>query len=324
MSQLFGRTCTLTLGTTQINLAQRSIVANVAAQLTGSQVGPEESGGLAVVFRVKKNLKPEPNTVEIKVWNLSPATRHMLEQPPLFSGSGLSQTQIVGALVGALNGTATLPPPLLPVQLDVGYGGDNHTIYLGQLRGATSEIDGPNIITSISSGDSEQAFAAQRVNFTMPAQATAQQVFATAAQAVGVGAGNVAQAIAAAKATTGGPARKFMGAASRIFGQHARANGLQWSVQDGALQVMPIGQAVGTAATAVVLNAQSGLIGSPSIDNKGIVKCEALIQPGLTPGLPLVIQSANVNGAFRIEDSEFNGATWGAPWTVTIHAKKWS
>lgn len=284
MAKLFGRTCTLTLGTTQIK----------CVQATSTNGPPEQSAGLALTFRVKKNLKAEPNNVEIKVWNLAPATRLALGQAKV-----------------------------IIVQLDVGYGGDNHTIYLGQLRGATSEIDGPHIITTIASGDSEQAFAAQRVKLAVPAQASPQQILQLAATGLGVGMGNVGQAVLGATASTGGPSRTLMGSASKIFGAHARANGLEWSVQDGNLQVMPIGTTIGSSATAVLLSAGTGLIGSPSVDNKGILKCESLIQPGLTPGLPVVVQAANVNGAFRIEDSEFSGATWGADWKVTIHARKW-
>ena len=307
MGQLFGRTCTLTLGTTQIKVAVASSAsANAAA-------GPEQNGGLALTFRVKKNLKPEPNTVDIKVWNLSPNTRLSLENPAKFVAvSGL-------ALVP---GSGKSAPQYVPVILEVGYAGENHTIYVGQLRNATSEIDGPNIITTLSSGDSEQAFAAQRVKFTAPAQASPQTLLSTAAAAVGVGSGNLTQALGGAVAGTGGPARVFFGSASKVLSEHARSNGMQWSVQDGAIQMLPIGQSVG--ATAVLLSSASGLIGSPSIDSKGVVKCEALIQPGLTPGLPIVIQSANLQGAFRVEDVEYNGATWGPQWTATIHAKKWA
>lgn len=310
MGALFGRTCTLTLGTTQIKCAQ------FAGAGANTPAGPEQSGGLAITFRVKKNLKAEPNSVEIKVWNLSPATRLSLENPS-------KSAAVTGSALPLVPGSGVAPATVIPVQLDVGYGGDNHTIFIGQLRNATSEINGPNIITTVSSGDNEQAFAAQRVKFTIPAQATPQQILATAAQGLGVGMGNVGQQLGGATAGTGGPARVVMGAAAKVFGQQARSNGLQWSVQDGALQVLPIGQSLGGPSTAVLLNAQSGLVGSPTIDNKGIVKCESLIQPGLTPGLPLVLESANLKGAFRIEDVEFNGATWGAPWTATIHARKW-
>lgn len=293
MGQLFGRTCTLTLGTTQIKCAR-------SADPTQP---PEASAGLAIAFKVKKNLKAEPNQVEIKVWNLAPSTR---------------------AILGSAK--------LLPVQLDVGYQGDNHTIFLGELRGAESEIDGPHIVTTISSGDKEQAFSAQRVKLQVPAAASPAQILQLAAQGMaagGVGLGNVAQQLVGATMTTGGPARTVMGNAAKIMGQHARANGMEWSVQDGALQVMPIGTTVRPTVLAVLLAAPTsttpgtGLIGSPSVDNKGILKCRALIQPGLTPGLPVMISSANVTGAFRIEDSEFNGETWGEDWTVTIHARKW-
>lgn len=288
MGAQFGRTCTLTLGTTQIKLSQIQNAQN-------PQQAIDAGGGLAIVFRVKKNLKPEPNGTELKVWNLAPTTRQNLQQAKT-----------------------------IPVQLDVGYGGDNHTIYLGQLRNAASEIDGPNIITSVSSGDSEAAFSSQRMNVKIPAQASAQQIFQLAGQAVGVGLGNLTQAQSAAGMTTGGPARTLYGAASKIFGDVARSSALQWSVQDGAMQVLPIGVTIKSSMSAVVLSASSGMIGSPTIDNKGIVKVEALIQPGLTPGLPIVIKGVSMQGTFRIEDTEFNGATWGKPWTATLHCRKWN
>ncbi len=286
MAKLFGRTCTLTLGTTQLKLA-KAVVGGQAPSI-------DTQAGIALTFKVKKNLKPEPNSVEIKVWNLSPATRKSIEQPKL-----------------------------VPVQLDVGYGGDNHTVYLGQLRSAESIVDGPNIITTISSGDSEQAFGPQRALFKVPAQATPQQILQLAGQAMGVGTGNLAQAQALASASTGGPARTFHGVAATVMGKVVRSNGLEWSVQDGALQLLQTGQSIGTAATAVLLSAQTGMIGSPSSDNKGIVTVKALIQPGLLPGLPIVIAGALLQGAYRIEDAEFNGATWGPDWTVTLHCRKW-
>lgn len=278
MAALFGRTGSLTLGTTKINFA----------------IGAGEAGTLAVEFRVKKNLKPEPNGVELRVWNLSADTRKSIETPKL-----------------------------VPVQLDVGYGGDNHTIYLGQLRSAESVIDGPHVITSISSGDNDAAFGANRINVSVPAAATPAQILSTVAGATGVGKGNVAAVASLVTGGFAGCARKLHGVASTIMGQTARANGMEWSVQDGALQVIPIGSTVGGTTSAVVLSATSGMIGSPTVDNKGIVTAKSLIQPGLFPGMPVVIQGALLQGTYRIETAEFSGATWGADWTVTIHGKKW-
>lgn len=281
MALLFLRTGAVTLGTTKINFA-----------LPGGASSTPEGGTLAVEFRVKKDLKPEPNTVELKIWNLAPNTRKALE------------TQ-----------------KLIPVQLDVGYGGDNHTIYLGQLRSAQSEIDGPHIITSISSGDSEQNLSANRCLFQIPKAASPTQILQLAAKAMNVGAGNLATA--AATASTGGPARTYHGNAATVMSQTARANGMEWSIQDGAMQLIPIGATIGGSGTAVVLSSTSGMIGSPTQDSKGVVTVKSLIQPGLFPGMPVVVQGALLQGTYRIETAEFAGATWGADWTVLLHAKKW-
>jgi hypothetical protein len=250
--------------------------------------------GLKVAFHVTKNLKPEPNKVTIQVWNLAPQTRKALESP------------------------ATVP-----VQLDVGYGGDNATIYLGQLRSAETVRDGADIITTIASLDSAAAHGKNRIKATIPQQATAPQILTTVTAAMQVGAGNLAQQAALATATTGGPARVIHGLASTAMSRFARANGLQWSVQDGVMQLTAIGGYVGQATTAVVLNPMSGMVESPSSDNKGVVKVTSLIQPGLFPGRPVVVQGQFISGTLRIEEVEFEGDTWGPDWTASITARKW-
>ena len=253
--------------------------------------------GLKVEFHVTKNLKPEPNKVSIRVWGLADATRKALETPKT-----------------------------VPVQLDVGYAGDNHTIYLGQLRTATSEKDGAEVITTIASGDSEPSFSQNRVLQQIPKSATPQQIISIAAKAVTgnvAGLGNAQQAAAAATATTGGPARVVHGLASTTFGRVARSNGMEWSIQDGVMQLIPIGGYIGSSSSAVLLNSTSGMIESPTSDNKGVVKVKSLIQPGLTPGKPVVINGQLLSGTFRIEEAEYVGDTWGPDWTVQLTCKKW-
>lgn len=285
MGALFGRTGSLTLGTTRVNFAA----------LPGQATTGGEGATLAVEFRVKKNLKPEPNSVELKIRNLASTTLKAIETPKL-----------------------------VPVQLDVGYGGDNHTIYLGQLRSAQSEIDGSDTVTTISSGDSEQNFSANRCVFQVPKQASPSQILQLAAKAFGAGQGNVATAAALATASVGGPARTFHGNAAKVMGDVVRANGMEWSVQDGAMQVIGIGSNIGPTATAVVLSSESGMIGSPTVDNKGVLSVKSLIQPGLLPGLPLVVRGLFLQGTYRIEAVEFVGGTFTNDWTAMIHAKKWA
>jgi hypothetical protein len=272
---LFGRTARLTLGTTQIDCIDST------------------NAGLALTFHIKKNLKPEPNSVEIKVWNLAPNTRKSIETPKT-----------------------------VPVKLEVGYGGDLFTIYLGELHSAQSARQGADIVTSISSGDKEAGILGARTLIQVPASASPQQLLQFAAQgltASGIGLGNLNTQTPTG--TTGGPARTLHGVASNVFGQVCRANGLEWSVQDGALQVLPIGSSLG--ATAVRLNADSGMLGSPTVDTKGILTVKSLIQPDLMPGRPLIVEAAFLQGAYRIEEVEFVGDTWGTSWEAQMKCRKW-
>jgi hypothetical protein len=267
----------LTLGTTLIQLVD----------------GGDET--LACTFKVTKNLKAEPNKVEIKVWNLARDTRKALETPK--------------AVV---------------VQLDVGYGTDLHTIYLGQLRAAISarEGDGTDIVTSISSGDSEDAFGFGRCLVSVPAKASPAKILASAfqgLQAAGVGAGNVQTAQGQATASYNS-ARVLHGNAAKVADDVTRANGMEWSVQNGKLQILPIGAAVGEQA--VLLNSDTGMVGTPSVDTKGVLKVRALIQPDLEPGRLVQMDAEFVKGTYRIEEAEYSGETWGDDWTVELTGRK--
>lgn len=254
---------------------------------------------LACSFKVTKNLKAEPNKVEVSVWNLARATRKLLETPK-------SLTVKIEAGYGSVSqGTLSL-----------------HTLYLGTLRSAQTERDGADIKTSIASGDNEGAFGFGRSMVTVPSKATPAAILNFAAQglqAAGVGLGNLQQA--PATGTFGGVSRVLHGNAAKNFDDVCRMNALEWSIQDGNLQVLPIGSSLAT--TAVSLSSDTGLIGVPSVDTKGILKCKAEIQPGLMPGCLVVMAAEFIQGAYRIEEVTFSGETWGDAWEAEITGRKW-
>lgn len=252
---------------------------------------------LRAIFRVTKNLKSEPNTGDIKIYNLSRDSRAALEQKKT-----------------------------IPVLLEVGYGGDLHSIFNGQMRSASTERDGAALVTTITTGDGETAVGGGRAYAQLPAKMTASEILGRAAQGLlnaGVGEGNLTSAQGLADATFGGPARTIHGSAERVFTDVCTMNGMNWSIQDGALQVLKIGATVKPEAGAVRLSSASGLVGSPSVDTKGILKAKALIQPGLFPGLPVVMDSEFVKGAYRIEEVEFTGDTWDVEWYASLTCRKW-
>jgi hypothetical protein len=105
---------------------------------------------------------------------------------------------------------------------------------------------------------------------------------------------------------------------------------LEWSVQGGKLQILERGKAL--AGKAIFLTsgssggANSGLIGVPSVDNKGILTCQMLMQPDVYPGRLLVLASENIKGQFKITDTTHKGDTHGTDggsWSVEVKASKY-
>lgn len=286
---MFGRAMRLVVNTKRLQMnVDRTQATNEPTSTT-----------LRATFRVTQNLKGEPNTAEIKVWNLSRATRAELEQKKI------------------------VPVLLEAGHVETGLSG----IFNGQMRNATTERDGSALVTSITTGDGETAIGGGRAFVQIPAKATPAAILGAVGQlwqSAGVGLGNLQAAQGLASASFGGPARTLHGSLARVFTDVCTMNGLEWSIQDGNLQVLKIGATVKQSAGAARLSSASGLIGSPSVDTKGILKCKALIQPGLVPGLPVVIDGESVKGAYRIEETEYSGDTWDTEWYAALTCRKWT
>ncbi len=106
------------------------------------------------------------------------------------------------------------------------------------------------------------------------------------------------------------------GLASRILDNIVEKQGLEWSIQDGELQIIAPDS---SDHEAIVLTPQTGLIGSPVRRENGI-EFRALLQPKIKPGRAVKIESRNLNGLFRIRQAQFKGDTHGTPWFVTAVA----
>lgn len=245
---------------------------------------------LDCVFHAKKSLKQEPNTCEVKLYNLAEFTRLTLETPKR-----------------------------LILRLDAGYPGKVCQIFLGEVRGAKSSVEGPDIITEISTGDSEQEMATSRIKMTVGPNTTAKTVLEAIAREMKVGLGNVSSVAARLQASGAfGQGTLIKGKCADELTRVCDANNISWSVQNGVLQFLEHGTALD--AEAVLLSPNTGLVGSPTIDHKGIVSATALIQPDLTPGRKVKFDSLAFKGVHKITDVEYTGDTRGQDWYAKIHA----
>ena len=259
-------------------------------------VGTLRFTALDFSFTVVRSLDREPNTAEIQIFNLSETSRASVE--------GEEQQR---------------------VRLEAGFEGDDglSVIYEGDLRKASSTRDGPAIVTSVESGDGERQYRRARVNLSFGRDTSLRTVLERVGNAMGVGVGNlVEQAQTAGFEGLGNVFSEgvvMSGSAREELTGLLDGAGLEWSIQDGNLQVLGRGQAL--TLTAVVLRSGSGLVGSPSIDSEGLMSAQALLIPGVFPGRKVQIVSEFVNGFFRTTKASYTGDTRGNDWFVSIEGR---
>ena len=260
------------------------------------RIGTFDLSRLRITFRVKSSLKPEPNTADVSVYNLSDNHR--------------SQLEVAGPLV---------------MRLEVGYGQNTHQIFLGEVRTCFTEVQGPDRITKFSSGDGEQAVLGTRIRVTYGNQVQIGTCINDIAKALGVGAGNLSYAVSQLQnrgLTTIYPRGVALsGNAWKELVTICKSCGLEATIQDGALLILEQGQALQNAA--VRLAADSGLEGSPTADNDGTVNAVARLIPELRPGCKVQLESLSVGrGVFRIYDAEYTGDSHGEDWHVSLGMQK--
>ncbi len=249
-------------------------------------------------FHVKKSIKPEPNTCDLTVFNLNPKQRATLEE------IRPKKKDLVG----------------IPVKIEAGYEEAQSLIWLGDLRTVETTLDGSEWVTDLSSGDGEKAKKKARVAQSFGPGTSPDTVLRALAHAMGIGVGNLE--FFAQKQLFDSLARQIAsqgivlsGSAAAHLTRWAESSDLEWSIQDGAIQFTDRGKPL--PGQVVLLNAGSGLIGTPSVDNEGLLTVKMLMIPDVIPGSLLVLDSERIKGNYRIQKADYEGDTTGTPWYIT-------
>jgi len=247
-----------------------------------------------IEFTVVRNLKREPNTAKIRVYNLNPINRGKLE---LIKGA--------------------------QVELKAGYGFSTGIIFKGDCEIKNSH-EFPDWITTFYADDGGKCIQLDRVNLSLPAGTTVMTAITTLAAQMRVGIGN-APAIASAGTLVGGAGQAFLngivmsGSAAKQMNRLCKSAGLEWSVQNDALQLTLKGVPLPT--TAVLLNELSGMVGKPTITNEGILNVRSLLNKDIIPGGLISITSLQVTGLFRAEKCTYTGNSIGQEWYIDVEGK---
>lgn len=280
-------------------------------------VGTTRFRSLDAAFKIEKSLKSEPNTCELHVFNLNAEHRKALEElnPPTKAGSSLASAK-------EKQHRATRG---IPCKIEAGYEGATSLLWLGDLRSAHSVHDGSDWITVLESGDGEKAWQNARMNVSYGPKTPVDTVIRAMVRALGVGEGNLSQVVQRIKVQGVGKilphGTVISGRVSQELTDWCRSCDLEWSIQDGAIQILDRGKALATRA--LKLSAKTGLIGSPTVDIDGVLSAKMFMVPDVRPGSLVVIDALRVKGNYRIEKAVWSGDTSGGDWTIDISAKRY-
>lgn len=254
---------------------------------------------LRTTFEIEKNSLGSSNKAKIKIYNLSGTSRNTFQK-------GYN------------------------IQLQAGYVGNDpdsvpliDTIFSGNIIRLESKREGADIVTEFECGDSEKQIATNVFSKTYPPGTTYVQIVTDLANTLGVNVGVVIgiQNFKFSSAVT------KSGSVSSILTELLKKQGLEWSIQNGVLQIVPTESHSG--AQAIVLSNRTGgaypgltgLVGVPS-RNGDLVGFKALLNPKIKPDSMVQIVSESVNGFFKVRKAKFEGDTHGDKWDVDCEGCK--
>lgn len=259
--------------------------------------GTLEITGLRVQFRIKKTLSKEPNECELTIYNLNSEHRRELETKGM------------------------------RVAVEAGYVGNTAQIFVGDVRFTEHVRTGPDWLTKMQLGDGERAYRHARVSESFKAGNSLGSVFRKVADSLGVDS-TKAQSIVDSLGRQFTQGASIFGKASTELDNLLKGSGLEWSIQDGELQVQTT---TGTTdAPLIVLNSTTGLIGSPTYGTADFVKPEnarskpktlqmkSLLQPGIRAGGRVRLDSEAVKADFKVQTLTHTGDTHGGDFYTEI------
>jgi len=246
--------------------------------------GDLEEAQIKIAFDVAKTVSSTPNSVSIRIWNLAEGTR---------KGLGKELDQI------------TLEAGYLPPGSSKGNVG---IIFKGQLRDVEHRRDGADIITELSAGDGDKAIRSSTISKTYKAGSKVGDVV------------NDIQAELKKKGVDRGEWKfpdkmpefkrpySVCGGCKQELDTLGKAKGFYWSIQNGALEIVPGDGYIGQVT---LLTSETGLIGTPTITDNG-VKFKALLNPAIAPNKRVRIEAEtlSMNGKaneYRVSECTFSG-----------------
>jgi hypothetical protein len=217
------------------------------------------SPGLRITFEITKTIYRTPNQALIKIYNLNQAHERQIDRE------------------------------FNDIILQGGYRGQTHTFFRGNIRFTHFYREENDHISEINAGDGDKDFRGALVNFTLAAghddENTIRQLV-TSMRATTMG--RIAGKKIKSKRLRG---RTYSGLARDVMDKIAKDSDGHWSIQNGAMVLVPVDSVL--PGSAIAISSETGLLGAPEINNKGI-KIRCMLDPRIIPGSKLWLQNNDV------------------------------
>lgn len=242
---------------------------------------------LRIKFAASLTYRREPNLARVEIYNLSENLRSLFEHK------------------------------LSVISILAGYDDIFGQVFHGDIMFAESSRTYTNWVTSVEARDGGRAMTFARVSASFKAGVPVLTVAKKLVSAMGVGEGNLAQALAPySKQFVSGWAAS--GNASDELDKILRSLGLEWSVQGGGILALRPEAPKGN--TVIELTADSGLLGTPEFGTPQAgskireLMFRSLLRSDLVPGNKIAIRSSTHTGPVKLTEVEHSGDSESGEW----------
>jgi len=253
--------------------------------------------GLRIEFQIEKTKNSTANKAEIKITNLSEDTRTKIREKDALVRLFAGYEQDLGAVL----------------------------LFTGNAQRIVNTWETPDIITNIEAQDGQRTLRETRASFSYGNKTSANVILNRFANELGL---PLRQDFNIEGSYQG---YSFNGRAKDGIDEITRRFGYQWSIENGEILIVPKSGNTGRIATK--LTPQTGLVNTPErlIDQEGEFdealekelewKITSLLNPRLSPGSLVDIESKQANGLYQIEKVRHYGDTRGGDWYSEIEVK---
>ncbi len=252
---------------------------------------------LRIMFEITKSTLSYPNLAMITVFNTNPDTSSSLEEK------------------------------YSKIKLKAGYGGNNSLIFSGEIRNVLAGKTNVDRSVIIYAGDGEKDWQNSYYNKTFSESIAMDTIITDIVDSFeGLAKGIIEGLPTIADKLSG---QTLSGKTSEILDTLLSEYGLNWSIQDGEINIVDENESL-EALESVLVSASTGMIGSPTVTEIG-VNVTTLLNPLMLPGKKITIDSkgadaslgnlffiegvsTKANGDYKIQEVIFKGDTHDGQW----------